>query len=247
MGTTATVAVLLPVCRSIDVTYPMGMPCGASAENPPAVETTAPTRTSMIDESMSTKRNTNGLSVPCPCSVPVSRTTSMAVVGGAVLVDVVEVVDVVVVGGGPAGLAAAIRLKQLAAAQSKDVSVVVIEKGSEPGAHILSGAVMDPRAINELFPDWKAMGAPLTTEVSEDRFLILSESGSLRIPNALLPACFQNHGNYVISLGAVCRWLGAQAEALGVETYAGFAGADVLYDDQDRYFAAVLNFLSRLK
>jgi len=138
--------------------------------------------------------------------------------------------DVVVVGGGPAGLAAAIRLKQLAAQKSQEVSVCVLEKGSEIGAHILSGAVMDPRALNELVPDWKDQGAPLKVEVSEDRFLLLSETGARRTPNWMLPACFKNHGNYVISLGAVCRWLGAQAESLGVEIFPGFAAAEVLYD-----------------
>jgi electron-transferring-flavoprotein dehydrogenase len=138
--------------------------------------------------------------------------------------------DVVVIGGGPAGLAAAIRLKQLAAERSQEVSVCVLEKGSEIGAHILSGAVMDPRAMNELFPDWKARGAPLKVEVSEDRFLLLSETGAWQSPSWMLPACFKNHGNYVISLGEVTRWLGAQAEALGVEIFPGFAAAEVLYD-----------------
>jgi len=138
--------------------------------------------------------------------------------------------DVVVIGGGPAGLAAAIRLKQRAAAQTKEISVCVLEKGSEIGAHILSGAVMDPRALTELVPDWKAQGAPLKVEVSEDRFLLLSETGAWRTPNWMLPACFMNHGNYVISLGEVCRWLGAQAESLGVEIFPGFAAAEVLYD-----------------
>jgi len=136
--------------------------------------------------------------------------------------------DVVVVGGGPAGLAAAIRLKQLAAQKSQEVSVCILEKGSEIGAHILSGAVMDPRALNELLPDWKDQGAPLKVEVGEDRFLLLSETGARRTPNWMLPACFKNHGNYVISLGAVCRWLGEQAEALGVEIFPGFAAAEVL-------------------
>jgi electron-transferring-flavoprotein dehydrogenase len=136
--------------------------------------------------------------------------------------------DVLVVGGGPAGLAAAIRLKQ----QSPDTSVCLIEKGSEIGAHILSGAVMDPRALAELFPDWKAKGAPLTVPVSEDRFLFLTATGAYATPNWMLPGCFKNHGNYVISLGTVCRWLGQQGEALGVEIFSGFAGAEVLYDGQ---------------
>jgi electron-transferring-flavoprotein dehydrogenase len=140
--------------------------------------------------------------------------------------------DVVVVGGGPAGLAAAIRLKQLAAEASAEIGVCVIEKGSEIGAHILSGAVMDPRALTELLPDWKERDAPLKTPVVEDRFLFLGASGSFKVPNAFLPECFRNHGNYVVSLGNVCRWLGRQAEALGVEIYPGFAAAEVLYDDK---------------
>jgi electron-transferring-flavoprotein dehydrogenase len=139
--------------------------------------------------------------------------------------------DVVIVGGGPAGLSAAIRLKQLAARAGREVSVCLIEKGAEIGAHILSGAVMDPCALTELIPDWAARGAPLDTPVSEDRFLFLTESGGYRLPNGLLPGCFLNHGNYVVSLGNVCRWLGTQAEALGVEIYPGFAGAEVLYHE----------------
>jgi len=134
--------------------------------------------------------------------------------------------DVVIVGGGPAGLAAAIRLKQ----RTAERSVCVLEKGSEIGAHILSGAVMDPRALAELIPDWKEKGAPLNTPVSEDRFLFLSGKASLRTPNFLLPACFKNHGNYIVSLGNVCRWLGKQAEALGVEIFPGFAAAEILFD-----------------
>jgi len=140
--------------------------------------------------------------------------------------------DVVIVGGGPAGLSAAIRLKQLAAEAQAEVGVCVIEKGSEIGAHILSGAVMDPRALTELLPDWKARGAPLKTPVSEDHFLFLGEEGSFEVPNAFLPECFRNRGNYVVSLGNVCRWLAQQAEALGVEIYPGFAAAEVLYDDK---------------
>ena len=134
--------------------------------------------------------------------------------------------DIVVVGAGPAGLAAAIRAKQIA----PDVSVCVLEKGSEVGAHILSGAVMDPRALTELIPDWKAKEAPLNAPVTEDRFLFLTERGSMATPSFLLPACFQNHGNYVVSLGNVCRWLGRQAEALGVEIFPGFAAAEILYE-----------------
>ncbi|WP_211472988.1 electron transfer flavoprotein-ubiquinone oxidoreductase [Collimonas humicola] len=139
--------------------------------------------------------------------------------------------DVVVVGGGPAGLAAAIRLKQQAAEQGREVSVCVLEKGSEIGAHILSGAVMDPQALTELLPNWKELGAPLTTEVSEDRFLFLTEKKAYKTPNWLLPACFQNHGNYVISLANVVRWLGQQAELLGVEIFPGFPAAEVLYNE----------------
>ena len=139
--------------------------------------------------------------------------------------------DVLVVGGGPAGLAAAIRLKQLAAEKGQDFSVCLIEKGSEIGAHILSGAVMDPKALTELIPDWQEQGAPLKAPVSEDRFFILSEDGARQVPNGLLPTCFHNEGNYVISLGNVCRWLGQQAEALGVEIYPGFAGAEVLFNE----------------
>ena len=140
--------------------------------------------------------------------------------------------DVVIVGGGPAGLAAAIQLKQLAAQQNKEISVCVLEKGGELGAHTLSGAVMDPQALTELIPDWKERGAPLNTPVSEDRFLFLTETGSIKTPNWMLPGCFQNHGNYVISLGNVVRWLGQQAEALGVEIFPGFAAAEILYDEQ---------------
>ena len=140
--------------------------------------------------------------------------------------------DVVIVGGGPSGLSAAIRLKQLAAHQGREVSVCVLEKGAEIGAHILSGAVIDPRALAELVPDWQAQGAPLDTPVTEDRFLILTPEKSYRIPNVLLPRLMGNHGNYIASLGNLCRWLGRQAEALGVEIYPGFAAAEVLYDER---------------
>jgi electron-transferring-flavoprotein dehydrogenase len=134
--------------------------------------------------------------------------------------------DIVIVGAGPAGLAAAIRAKQIA----PDVSVCVLEKGSEVGAHILSGAVMDPRAMAELFPDWKTKGAPLNTPVTRDRFLFLREKSHVETPAFLLPACFQNHGNYVVSLGNLTRWLGKEAEVLGVEIFPGFAASEVLYD-----------------
>ena len=139
--------------------------------------------------------------------------------------------DVVIVGGGPGGLAAAIRLKQLAAEKGAELSVVVLEKGSEPGAHILSGAVMDPRALTELLPDWKAQGAPLNQPVTADEVLFLSETGATRTPDLLVPGCFHNDGNYVISLGNVTRWLATQAENLGVEIFPGFAAAEVLYNE----------------
>src|SRR6266404_9443895 len=135
--------------------------------------------------------------------------------------------DVVVVGAGPAGLAAAIRLKQLAAAAGSELAVCVIEKGSEVGAHILSGAVFEPRALNELIPDWRERGAPLNTPAADDRFLLLTKNRALQLPP---PPQMHNHGNYIISLGNLCRWLASQAEELGVEIYPGFAAAEVLYD-----------------
>jgi electron-transferring-flavoprotein dehydrogenase len=139
--------------------------------------------------------------------------------------------DVVIVGAGPSGLAAAIRLKQLAAERGAELSVCVLEKGSEVGAHILSGAVLEPRALDELFPDWKARGAPLDTPAREDRFLYLTAARAWRLPT---PPQMHNHGNYIISLGSLCRWLGQQAEALGVEIYPGFAAAEVLYREDGR-------------
>ena len=140
--------------------------------------------------------------------------------------------DVVIVGGGPSGLAAAIRLKQLAAAAGREVAVCVLEKGSEIGAHILSGAVIDPRALTELLPDWKDRDAPIRTAVTEDRFLLLTAEKAWRIPNWSLPRLMDNHGNYIVSLGNVCRWLGGVAESMGVEIYPGFAAAEVLHDER---------------
>ena len=142
--------------------------------------------------------------------------------------------DVVIVGAGPAGLGAAIRLRQLAADEGREVSVCVLEKGSEVGAHILSGAVFEPRPLDELIPDWKEKGAPLNTPVSQERLLYLTAKGSFGLPSGLLPREMRNHGNYIISLGNLCRWLGEQAEALGAEVYPGFAAAEVLYDEGGR-------------
>jgi electron-transferring-flavoprotein dehydrogenase len=135
--------------------------------------------------------------------------------------------DVVIVGAGPAGLAAAIRLKQI----SVDINVVVVEKGSEVGAHILSGAVIDPIALDRLLPEWRSDDTPIKTAVTDDRFYWLSASGGLRLPNFMMPPLMSNHGNYIVSLGNVCRWLGKKAEALGVEIYPGFAAAEVLFQD----------------
>ena len=136
--------------------------------------------------------------------------------------------DVVIVGGGPSGLSCAIRLKRLAAEKGREINVCLIEKGSEIGAHILSGAVLEPRALDELLPEWKALGAPLNTPAGEDRFLFLTEKRAIKLPT---PPTMHNHGNYIISLGNLCRWLGQQAEGLGVEIYPGFAAAEVLYHE----------------
>ena len=136
--------------------------------------------------------------------------------------------DVVIVGGGPSGLSAAIRLRQIANETGRDISVCVVEKGSEVGAHILSGAIMEPRALNELIPDWKEKGAPLNTPAKEDTFLVLNQNAAFSLPT---PPQMKNHGNYIVSLGNVCRWLGEQAEELGAEVYPGFAAAEVLYHD----------------
>lgn len=139
--------------------------------------------------------------------------------------------DVLIVGAGPAGLSAAIRIKQLAQKAGRDISVCVLEKGSEVGAHILSGAVIDPIALNELFPDWQALGAPLSTQVQADEFLVMTESKSWTIPHSLMPPLMSNKGNYIASLSDVCHWLGEQAESLGVEIYAGFAAQEMLYEN----------------
>ena len=136
--------------------------------------------------------------------------------------------DVVIVGAGPAGLAAACRIRQL----NEDVSVCVVEKGSEVGAHILSGAVFEPTALNELFPDWKERGAPLNTEVKgDDIYVLRSDENSIKVPNMFVPSTMHNEGNYIISLGNLCRWLAEQAENLGVEIFPGFAAAEVLYNE----------------
>ncbi len=141
--------------------------------------------------------------------------------------------DVVIVGAGPAGLAAAIRLKEIAAEKGEEISVVVLEKGSEVGAHILSGAVVDPIAVDRLVPGWREEADhPFKTAVTEDQFLVLTPGASIRLPNFAMPKLMNNHGNYVVSLGNVCRWLAAKAEALGVEIYPGFAASEILYDDQ---------------
>src|SRR5436190_23462320 len=139
--------------------------------------------------------------------------------------------DVVIVGAGPAGLSAAIRLKQLASGAGRDLSVCILEKGSEVGAHILSGAVIDPIALNELIPDWKDKGAPLTVPVSENHHWLLTKSGKWGMPHALLPPFMRNKGTYTLSLGNLCRWLAGQAEELGVEIFPGFPAAEILFNE----------------
>ncbi|WP_017937131.1 NAD(P)/FAD-dependent oxidoreductase, partial [Zestomonas thermotolerans] len=141
--------------------------------------------------------------------------------------------DVVIVGAGPSGLSAACRLKQKAAEAGQEISVCVVEKGSEVGAHILSGAVFEPRALNELFPNWQELGAPLNTPVTrDDIYLLKNAQAATKIPNAFVPKTMHNEGNYIISLGNLCRWLAQQAEALGVEIYPGFAAQEALIDEQ---------------
>ncbi|HEY9269042.1 MAG TPA: electron transfer flavoprotein-ubiquinone oxidoreductase [Methylotenera sp.] len=153
--------------------------------------------------------------------------------------------DVLIVGAGPSGLAAAIRLKQLAIEADKELSVCILEKGAEVGAHILSGAVLDPIALNELIPDWREKGAPLNTPVNEDQFLLLSETRSWSIPHWLLPPLMSNRGNFIASLGDVCRWLGEQAESLGVEIYAGFAAQQMLYDENRQVIGIITGDMGR--
>jgi electron-transferring-flavoprotein dehydrogenase len=142
--------------------------------------------------------------------------------------------DVVIVGAGPAGLSAAIRLKQLASEAGTELSVVVLEKGSEAGAHILSGAVIDPIGIDAVVPDWREQGAPISQKVTSDRFLYLGPKGDMRLPNFVMPPLMSNHGNYIVSLGDVVRWLAGKAEELGVEIYPGFPGAEILTDSEGR-------------
>lgn len=160
--------------------------------------------------------------------------------------DVMEF-DVLIVGGGPSGLSAAIRLKQLAAEQGKELSVCLVEKGSEIGAHILSGAILEPTALNELIPDWQDKGAPLNTPVTDETILFLSEDNSLKTPTFFLPPAMHNDGNYIISLGNFCRWLAEQAESLGVEIYPGFSAASLLFDDKGAVKGVVTGDMGILK
>lgn len=153
--------------------------------------------------------------------------------------------DVLIVGAGPAGLAAALRLKQCTQKTGQEISVCVLEKGAQLGAHILSGAVIDPVSLNELLPDWSVLGAPLTTPVSQDEFVVLGERGAWRIPVALLPPLMANHGAYIISLGEFCQWLGSQAEAAGVEIYAGYAAQEILYGEQGEVAGVITGDMGR--
>ncbi|MEZ5448617.1 MAG: NAD(P)/FAD-dependent oxidoreductase [Thiolinea sp.] len=153
--------------------------------------------------------------------------------------DVMEF-DVLIVGGGPSGLSAAIRLKQLAEENGQELSVCLVEKGSEIGAHILSGAILEPTALHELMPDWQDKGAPLNTPVTEEKIMFLSEDNSLPTPGLFLPPAMHNHGNYIISLGNFCRWLAEQAEALGVEIYPGFSAAGLLFTEDGAVKGVVL-------
>ena len=152
-------------------------------------------------------------------------------------------VDVLIVGGGPAGLSAAIRLMQLAQKEGRELSVCVLEKGSEIGAHILSGAVMDPRAITELMPDWQELGAPLNQPVEAEQFMFLTEVNAIKLPTFLLPKATHNKGNYIVSLGNVCRWLGEQAEAMEVQVFPGFAASEVLFHDDGRVKGVVTGIM----
>jgi len=153
--------------------------------------------------------------------------------------------DILIVGAGPSGLAAAIRLKQLAEKTGRKLSVCVLEKGAEVGAHILSGAVIDPIALDELIPDWREKGAPLNTPVSKDEFLLLGQNKAWSIPHWLMPPLMNNDGNYIVSLGEVCKWLGQQAEDLGVEIYAGFAAQEILYDEQQQVIGIITGDMGR--
>jgi electron-transferring-flavoprotein dehydrogenase len=153
--------------------------------------------------------------------------------------------DVLIVGAGPAGLSAAIRVKQLAEKAGREISVCILEKGSAVGAHIFSGAVIDPIALNELIPDWQAKGAPLHTAVKADDFMMMTKSNAWTIPHYLLPPLMSNQGNYIVSLGDVCRWLGEQAERLGVEIYAGFAAQKMLYDEHGQVLGVITGDMGR--
>jgi electron-transferring-flavoprotein dehydrogenase len=153
--------------------------------------------------------------------------------------------DVLIVGGGPAGLSAAIRLKQLAEKTGRDISVCVLEKATQVGGHILSGAVIDPIALDELIPDWREKGAPLNTLVNEDQFLLLSASKARTVPHWLLPPLMRNQGNFIVSLGEVCHWLSEQAESLGVEIYAGFAAQEILYDNSNQVIGVITGDMGR--